>query len=115
MNSSEIARRFFGVLALIFLIIGTITNLLSCGICLKKQLRKTPTFVFLAFLVISDTIALYGLNLDWYFYEAFYPTYLSDLNWFYCKIHFFIHLFPLKTSAWLLVGCLISIYKVESP
>jgi hypothetical protein len=97
-------RQCFAVLALIFIIFGTLTNILTCGICLRKNLRCTPTFIFMAFMVIADTLALYGLNLDWYFYNAFFPEYISDKYWFYCKIHYFIHLFPLKISAWLLVS-----------
>jgi hypothetical protein len=100
----DIARKFFACFACLFLVFGTITNLLSCIICLKKPLNETPTFIFMAFMVVSDTLALYGLNLDWYFYNAFFSQYLSDKYWFYCKIHYFIHLFPLKTSAWLLVN-----------
>jgi hypothetical protein len=104
MHTGEALRQCFAVLALISIIFGTLTNILTCAICLRKNLRCTPTFIFMAFMVISDTLALYGLNLDWYFYNAFFPQYLSDKYFFYCKIHYFIHLFPLKTSAWLLVN-----------
>ena len=97
-------RKAFAVIALVFIVFGTITNMLTFIICCRKSLRCTPTFTFMSFIVISDTIALFGLNMDWYYYDGLFGIYLSDQNWFYCKIHFFIHFCPLKISAWLMVA-----------
>ena len=97
-------RKVFAVFAAIFIVFGTISNILSFFICIKKPLNEYPIFIFMAFMAIADTLALYGLNLDWYFYKVFFSINLSDINEFYCKIHYYIHLFALKTSAWLLVN-----------
>ena len=102
-------KKCFAAFPLLFLVFGVLSNLISIFICLQKPLNKTPTFIFMAFMAFADILALFGLNLDWYFYHAIYEEYLSDTNEFYCKIHYFIHLFPLKTYAWLLVR-MVSIY-----
>jgi hypothetical protein len=94
MDSDNLPRKIFEILSFIITILGTLTNVLAFIICLRKNLRKTPTFIFMAFMAISDTIALYSLNIE----------NLSNINWFYCKIQYFINNFPLKTSAWFLVS-----------
>jgi hypothetical protein len=97
------AQKLFAAFSIIFLVFGVLSNLISISICIQNPLKSTPTFIFLAFMSLADIMALFGLNLDWYLYKAINDENLSDRNEFYCKIHYFIHLFPLKTSAWLLV------------
>ena len=109
----DVLKKMFGVFALVYIVIGTIANTISFFICITRPLKLIPTFIFIGFMLISDTMALYGLNLDWYFYRSFYSTYLSETNEFYCKAHYFIHLFPLKTSAWLLVSLAITNLVIE--
>ena len=104
MASNKVTQRLFAVFACTFLIFGTLTNLLTCIVCLRRNMRKFPIYIFIAFMVVADTLALYGSNLDAYFYNIFFTGYLADGNWFYCKIRYFIHFFPLKTSAWILVS-----------
>jgi hypothetical protein len=86
--------------SLFIVIVGTIFNTLSFLICIR--IRNNNTFIFLAFLSISDIFCLYYWNLHHFLNTIF------DIDWkantqFQCKIGSFLQYSFLQISAWLLV------------
>lgn len=84
------------------LIFGTITNLLTCFICLRKELRVVPTFIFIAYSAAVETIPLYFRNLDTISLVIFNTSLINKYESF-CRVIFLFHYFPQHSSAWLQV------------
>lgn len=76
--------KFLGVLSIILAIVGTIGNLTGIFVCLQPSLRRLPTFVFMIFILLMDTIPLYLSNLD-VAYAAFNSQALENRNIVACK------------------------------
>ena len=95
--------KFVAAFALFIIIFGTISNTMTLIICLRKNMRKIPTFMFIAFASITDTIPLYVRNLDNFSFLVF-GIHVRSTNLVLCKINLLLHFFPLHTSAWLLVS-----------
>ena len=83
--------------------LGTIGNLMAMYVCLRKNLRKTPTFVFIAFVLPMDTLSLFFWNFN-NFYTTFFNFLPVNNNLKTCKIVTFLQMFSLQSSAYLLVG-----------
>ena len=49
------------IFLILFWSFGTIGNIFSISMCLRKELRKTPTFVFMAFICILNIFSLLTL------------------------------------------------------
>ena len=90
-----------GVYSMWLIVFGTIGNLITFYVC--YQLRSTTTFVFFAFMAITDLVSLYYWNLK-NFLTAFYAIDISRLSIYSCRINSFIQFASLYTSAWLLVS-----------
>ena len=73
-----------GIYSMSLIVIGTIGNLTILIVCLSKRLRNIPTFVFLAFLLAVDTLALYWTNMA-IFYQTFFNQWITNINIFHCK------------------------------
>jgi hypothetical protein len=99
------------IYALILLIVGTIGNLFGAGICLKQELRKTPTFIFCFYILLSDAISMYFWNIDTMIF-AFLKLWLEGLNVITCQIMTLFQCTTHNWVAWLLV--LMSIEKFLS-
>ena len=82
-------------------IFGTITNMLTCMVCLRKRLRSTPTFVFLAYIAAFDIIPLYLLNLNDFTRATLRLNLESPI---YCALFPAVHSAFLETTSWLLVS-----------
>lgn len=95
--------RFISIFNLTIIALGTLSNLFTLSICLRKRLRTAPTFVFIAFNAFIETIPLYVRNLD-NALQVVFGWFLRDKWWFACRVTLFFHYFPLQTSAWLLVS-----------
>ena len=95
--------KFLGVLSLTITIVGTIGNFFGIILCLRGSLRKTPTYVFIAFMLFCDTISLYFSNLST-FTVAFYVKVFSGLSLATCKLSAFCVYFSLQASVLLLVS-----------
>ncbi|CAF1279442.1 unnamed protein product, partial [Didymodactylos carnosus] len=54
-----------GILPIILVVFGTISNLLSAIALATKESRKSSTNIYLIFLCIVDTLSLYQWNLDY--------------------------------------------------
>ena len=88
------------VYALILIFLGTIGNIFTFMVCIK--LRKTTTFVFLAFISVSDSLILYFWNLN-HFTDTFFGIDLQNYNIYSCKFGCFLQFTSMQVSAWLLV------------
>ncbi len=83
--------------------LGTIGNFIACAICLRKSLRKVPTFIFFAIMSLTNAFALYYWNLNDYFLTFFGHT-MGDFNELSCKISTFLQMFFSQSSSFLLVS-----------
>jgi hypothetical protein len=95
---------------LILIVIGTICNLTSFSIMLKKNMRKHTCMKFLAILTLSDTIVLFQWNMNTFFkYNlSVAPLYsdLEEISLFWCRWISYLAFSSLQTSSWLL--CMVS-------
>lgn len=98
-----ITKNLWKVIPPIFIIVGTIGNILSVIILLQPKIIKSTSALYLIVLAFSDTVVLYtGLMRNWLQYEfGLYVRHYSEAG---CKIHIFLTYFSLDFSAWLLVA-----------
>lgn len=87
----------------VIIIVGTIGNILSFIIWMKRRLRRTSTFFYLAMLAVSDTVFLIISGLKtwvriWSYVELLHVSIIS------CKVITFIVHSSLHISAWLIVA-----------
>jgi hypothetical protein len=99
----DILQKILGAYALLLIIVGTISSVISFYICIK--LSKISTFVFFAFLSISDIISLYYWNLT-NFINIWFNIDLLNYSYWLCKIGSYYQFTSLQISAWLLVTIL---------
>lgn len=102
----DISGFLFNVIAiycLILVILGTLGNLFTIYICMRKKLRQITTFIFLGFMTFSDTFALYIWCLD-HFLEVFFNFSVEKHSIWSCRVAIFIQYVSLEWSSWLLVG-----------
>ena len=91
----------FGAYSLLLIIVGTLGNMLIFATCMRLQ--KNTTFIFLRFLSISDTVALYFWNLN-HFLVPFFDIDLETVHYMSCKIVMYLQFASLQISAWILVS-----------
>ena len=94
-------KKFLAIYCLIIVIFGTIGNTFSFFICLRKRLRNTTLFKLFAFINVSDSLGLYGWNLQ-IFFENFTTNYDFVYLW-YCKSENYLQNVTSELSSWLLV------------
>lgn len=100
-NQDEIADFLQGELSLIWIIFGTVGNLLSLAVLLRHKMRIHSTFTYLMLLSVCDTFVLYfGLLRDYLVHK--YDVDVSG-SWL-CKFHVFSFYFVLHMASWLLVA-----------
>ncbi|CAF0749550.1 unnamed protein product [Brachionus calyciflorus] len=87
--------------SLVWIIFGTIGNLLSLFVLLRPKMRIHSTFTYLTILAVCDTLVLYfGLLRDF-----LVNKYNYDINGdILCKFHVFSFYFVLHMASWLLVA-----------
>lgn len=95
-------KKIIAIINVCLIVFGTLGNILTAGICLRKRLRKINTFKFFAFNAILDTIGLYG----WNFRQ--FVLYIFNLDWsftslIYCDMSSFFQYVAFEASAWFLV------------
>jgi hypothetical protein len=100
-----INRKIINVLqdemALLWIIFGTIGNLLSLMVLLRKKMRIHSTFTYLTLLALCDTCVLYfGLLRDYLVNN--YKINVDGV--LFCKMHVFFFYFVLHMASWLLVA-----------
>ena len=88
-------------ISILWIILGTIGNLLSFFVFVRRKMRVHSAFTYLMLLSMCDTLVIYiGLLRD-------YLVYVHDVNInndFFCKIHVFSFYFLLHMASWLLVA-----------
>lgn len=91
---------------IVLIIIGTICNLTSFFIMLKKNIRKYSCMRYLCILCLTDTIVLYQWNLNTFFkYNLSVPPGYKDLeeiSLFWCRWISYLAFSSLQLSSWLL-------------
>ena len=87
----------------VIILVGTMGNFLSFVIMLRREMRQTPTFLYLATLAVADTCVLYLSALKTWVrtISGFELLHMSNAG---CKIIFFIIHFSINFSAWLIVA-----------
>lgn len=100
-NHDELVDFLQGELSLIWIIFGSVGNLLSLAVLLRQKMRIHSTFTYLTLLSICDTLVLYfGLMRDYLVHK-----YGLDVNGhLLCKVHVFSFYFVLHMASWLLVA-----------
>ncbi len=93
---------FLAYYSIFLAIFGTIGNILSFIICLRPHLRKIPTFIFFAYMMIMHTISLYFWNFN-IFILTFYGFTIGDVNLASCRITSYLQGVSFQSSAFLLV------------
>lgn len=86
--------------SLFLVLFGTIGNLIVFVVSIR--LRRITTFVFIAFLAVSDTFTLYYWNLNHFIY-TFLGYDIENDTIVGCKLGNFVQFSSLEISSWLLV------------
>lgn len=96
----EILNITNAIYSLLLLITGTVTNILTMRVCYHKDLRKIPAFIFYLFVLVCDTITMYG----WTVNTILHVTPIRIL-WQYevCVTISFIQSFLSEWTAWCLI------------
>lgn len=92
---------FFGIEFLI----GLVLNAFTISVCLRKSLRKTPSFIISGFIGLSSIILLAMTALPTFLDQIILYSFKSNLIW--CKLSLFFQIFSYNWAGWLLVTILI--------
>ncbi|CAF3417056.1 unnamed protein product [Rotaria sp. Silwood1] len=97
---------YLRIYALVLIIVGTIGNLLTIIVLLRRNLRRFVTVHYLIVVSICDIISLYGWNLN-----SFYKFNISrshgnieDLSLIHCRLISFMTFAALQLSSWCLTA-----------
>ena len=97
---------FLSYYALFLIVAGTIFNLTSFTIMIRKNMQKYACMRYLAILSIVDLLVLYQWNLNTYFkYNLSVPPFYKDieeLSLFWCRWISFFAFSTLQLSSWIL-------------
>lgn len=88
------------------IIVGTVGNLLTIIVLLRRNLRRLVTIRYLIIVSICDTISLYGWNLN-NFYKFNINSKkdnLEELSIIHCRIISFMTFVSLQLSSWCLTA-----------
>lgn len=91
-----------GAYALFLIIAGTFGNLFTVFIITSTKLKETTTFIFFAFLAVTDALSLYFWNLD-HFLVGIFGIDRQNTSAIWCKVDSFIQFVVLQSSAYFLV------------
>jgi hypothetical protein len=89
------------IIPLIWLVIGTISNLISLAVFSRNSMRRNSTFIYLAIMSFSDIITLWLSSFRDYLAYKFNIYINGDYP---CKFHVFSFFVFAQFSSWLLVG-----------
>jgi hypothetical protein len=94
------------IYALALIIIGTVGNILTIIVLLRRHLRRFVTVNYLIIVSICDLISLYGWNLN-SFYKFNISTKnsnIEDLSLIHCRLISFMTFVTLQLSSWCLTA-----------
>ena len=86
----------------IMMCIGTVGNLLSAVVLLRRSFRKTTMSFYLMCLAATDTMILYMVVLPKWLME--YGVFLDSYSSFTCKLAMFLSFFLPHLDSWLIVN-----------
>ncbi|KAK2158225.1 hypothetical protein LSH36_174g02023 [Paralvinella palmiformis] len=86
----------------VIIVFGTIGNLLSGLVMMRKSLQRHTTSLYLTVLAVVDTAVLYT-GLLRYWIRALYGLDIRTLSVAGCKLHIFLVYFLVHFEAWILV------------
>ena len=99
----QAAQKIWKVVPPILLALGTVGNLLSIIVLLKKTTRKSSTAVYLTTLACTDLLVLWtGLLRQWIKY--LFKIDVRHLSQFGCKLHVFLVYAGTQMASWILVA-----------
>ncbi len=103
MNSNSCFDNESAYYSLFLTVYGTVGNTITLIVCCQKKMRIRPTFVFLSFKAVADTIPLYLSNLNTYFIFKFGYG-IDDLNMRSCKLTTMLAGSAMEASSVLMVS-----------
>jgi hypothetical protein len=110
-SSSKTSRYLFvthylSIYALVLLIVGTVGNLLTIVVLLRRHLRRFVTVHYLIIVSICDIISLYGWNLNNFYKFNISPRKgnIEDLSLVHCRLISFMTFVGLQLSSWCLTA-----------
>ncbi|KAK2170559.1 hypothetical protein LSH36_2g10077 [Paralvinella palmiformis] len=101
-KESILANNLWMYMPGVIIIFGTIGNLLSGLVMMRKSLQRHTTSLYLIVLAVVDTAVLYT-GLLRYWIRALYGLDIRTLSVAGCKIHTFLVYFLVHFEAWILV------------
>lgn len=98
----EIAMTMLRVLLPIIIFFGTLGNLLTFAVLVRRSMRTTPTFLYLTVLALADTIVLYlsGFKSWIRIVTGYELLHSSDVA---CRLMIYVLLCAFYMSSWLIV------------
>ena len=108
MNLYKTLNYIIAVFSIILCILGTIGNIITLLMCLRKNLRKRPLFIFMMFTAIMNIFPLVSIA----FYSVVIEILKIENQTIFYKINAFISSWGSQSTNYLLVSILyrLSIY-----
>ncbi len=101
------------LLTVLLCVFGIIGNILSIKICSKKELRKTPTFIFMSFISAINILKLLTIMI-FILILQFFVTNIYKLNSLFLNICFFLIFWKYQSSVYLMVRLNLWLFKLWS-
>lgn len=87
----------------VLIFVGTIANILSIVVLLRRRMRSSTTMFYLTVLSFGDILVLYTGLLRYWIKSAFNED-IRLISQFSCKLHAFLVYFSLDFTTWVLVA-----------
>lgn len=87
----------------ICIIFGIVTNPLTIYVCIRSNLRKTPTFIFILFGAITNLISLFSSPVNYFLGGLVFDINLRNQSLIWCKLQYFLTFYMLHCNVWFLV------------
>lgn len=91
------------------LIFGTVLNVLTIFICAREKLRKTPTFIFMGFISISNLLKITIVSSTGFIDELFHLD-LASKSWAWCKLINYIDRLTFNWCSWLFITVTLEVF-----
>lgn len=107
-NATTFHHSFFtyylSIYALVLIVVGTVGNVLTLIVLLRRHLRRFVTVRYLIAVSICDIVSLYGWNLNNFYKFNISPTQgnIEDLSLIHCRLISFMTFVALQLSSWCL-------------
>ncbi len=94
------------IYALVLIIVGTVGNVLTIIVLLRRHLRRFVTVRYLIIVSICDIISLYGWNLNnfYKFNISSRKGNIEDLSLIHCRLISYMTFVSLQLSSWCLTA-----------